>query len=394
MSYFKQVKTVTLWEYRRFFKPKNELLGIFVMILISVAFYFFGRFALADSTKKVELTVLQDTDTILKQKLAEYFQILEIPAEGKEEFLNQISATKEGLLLTVTGEDFTLHSYKKSKHLKKLAPVLNDFKNYKLQNTFNISESNIRQLISKPTIHEQFDFTENSKGRIVLAYFFAGLMLLAVFLSFAYQFVAITGEKQLKITEQIVSAIKPQVWMDGKIFGITLTGLSSMFTYAVLSILGGMIFFQFTGTPVSRIFDFLHFLSVLLYFCFAITGILMWNALLAAIAAMITDPNNSGKSSLMMVPVLFVFASFLVMRDPDSKLSIFLSWFPFTSATAMPMRWAVTEVSALELAGAFLLLVFIFYILRKLAAKIFRISILIGGKEPSLAEIIKMSKES
>ena len=33
------------------------------------------------------------------------------------------------------------------------------------------------------------------------------LMLLAVFLSFAYQFTAITGEKQLKITEQIVSAI-------------------------------------------------------------------------------------------------------------------------------------------------------------------------------------------
>jgi ABC-2 type transport system permease protein len=196
----------------------------------------------------------------------------------------------------------------------------------------------------------------------------------------------------LKITEQIVSAIKPQVWMDGKIFGITLTGLSSMFTYAMISILGGMIFFQFSGSPVSRILDFLHFPSVLLFFCFALTGILIWNAFLAAIAAMITDPNNSGKSSLMLIPILFVVASFLVIRDPDNKLAIFLSWFPFTSATAMPMRWAITEVTGLELAASFILLVLTFYILRKLAAKIFHISILISGKEPGFKEIIKLSK--
>ena len=41
----------------------------------------------------------------------------------------------------------------------------------------------------------------------------------------------------------IVSAIKPQVWMDGKIFGITLTGISSMLTYSLLSVIGGIIYF-------------------------------------------------------------------------------------------------------------------------------------------------------
>jgi len=215
---------------------------------------------------------------------------------------------------------------------------------------------------------------------------------MAVFLSFAYQFTAITGEKQLKITEQIVSAISPQIWMDGKIFGISLIGITSMLTYAIMSILGAMLIFQFTNLPASSILDYIYLPSILLYLPFALVGILIWNAILAAIASIITDPNNSGKSALMMLPVLFVLASFLVIRDPDSSLSIFLSWFPLTSATSMPMRWAITEVGYWQLAGSFILLLLTFYFFRKLAAKIFRVSILITGKEPTFSEVYKLSK--
>jgi ABC-2 type transport system permease protein len=162
----------------------------------------------------------------------------------------------------------------------------------------------------------------------------------------------------------------------------------------MLGIIGGILFFQFTGTPVSTILDYLYLPSILLYLPFALTGILLWNAILAAIASVITDPNNSGKSSLMMLPLVFVIASFIVTRDPDSALSVFLSWFPLTSATAMPMRWAITEVEIWQLAGSLIVLIATFYLLRKLAAKIFRVSILISGKEPSWSQIFKLMKES
>lgn len=181
--------------------------------------------------------------------------------------------------------------------------------------------------------------------------------------------------------------------MDGKIYGITLTGLASIFTYSILSIAGGILFFQFTGVPVSSILDYLYLPSILIYLPFALTGILIWNAILAAIASMITDPNNSGKSGLMMLPVLFVLASFLVTRDPDSKLAVFLSWFPLTSASSMPMRWAVTEVEYWQIVASFILLLVTFYFLRKLAAGIFRISILMSGKEPTFKEVIKLLKD-
>lgn len=394
MKYWNQVITVTRWEYKRFFKPKNEAMGIAIMLFVSTIFYFGSKYAFSDSGERQKLTVLQNLDSELIERLSLDFELNRVPAEEKSTVIQEISNAKEGLLLVLEDDIFTIHAFKKAGVPKKLRAALEEHHRTQEMRKIGLTQADLAMVLSPAQITESFIYTDNSERRMWLVYFFAGLMLVAVFLSFAYQFTAITGEKQLRITEQIVSAISPQVWMDGKIFGITLTGISTMFTYSVLGIIGGMLFFQFTGAPVSNILDYLYLPSILLYVPFALTGILMWNAILAAIAAAITDPNNSGKSSLMMLPVLFVFASFLIIRDPDNSVSIFLSWFPLTSATSMPMRWAVTDVELWQLAGSFIVLFATFYLLRKLAAKIFRVSILMGGKEPSWSEIFKLLKEA
>lgn len=394
MKYWEQVITVTRWEFSRFFKPKNEAIGIVIMLIVSAVFYFGGKYAFSDSDEKLEISVVNEMDYSLAEILKNIYKINLIPAGDKAKFIERIKSERNGVLLENNGGVFTLHAYKNTRAIKKLKTYLTEYHKQREMEKIGLSPNQLSTVLSPAQVVDSFLYTDNSMNRLVLAWFFAGLMILAVFLCFAYQFTAITGEKQLKITEQIVSAISPQVWMDGKIFGITLTGISSMLTYSVLSIIGGMLFFQFTGMPVSGILDYLYLPSILLYLPYALAGILIWNAILAAIASIITDPNNSGKSSLMMLPVLFVIASFLVTRDPDSGLSVFLSWFPLTSATSMPMRWAITEVGIWQLAGSFLVLVLTFYFLRKLAAKIFRVSILITGKEPTWSEVYRLSKQS
>ncbi len=394
MNYLSQVITVTKWEFTRFFKPKNELLGIVIMILVSVVFYFGTRYVLSDSDEKIELAVCQNLDSNLVERLSADFTLDVISESQKSMVLENISDNQEGVLLDEDEAGFVIHAYKKTRSLGKIKEALNDYYQIRQGKQKGLEPGDLTQILSPAPVTESFFYTGNSRNREVLAYFFAGLMAMAVFLSFAYQFTAITGEKQLKITEQIVSAITPQVWMDGKIFGITLTGLGSMLTYALFGVIGGVLIFQFTGAPISAILGYLHLPSILLYIPFALTGILIWNAILAAIASIITDPNNSGKSSLMMLPMVFVIASFLVTREPDSSFSVFLSWFPLTSATAMPMRWAITEVELWQLTGAFLGLVLTFYLIRKLAAKIFHMSILLSGKEPSWGEVFRQLKGS
>ena len=394
MKYLKQVITVTRWEFSRFFKPRNEALGIVIMIVISAIFYFGSKYAFSDTDEKLELTVFNDIDISLKEILDNNYELKQIQIDEKAEFIEQMQNNKESVLLELNSENFVVHAYKNTRAIQKLKVHLTEYHKQREMQKIGLSAGELTLVLSPAPVIESFLYTNNSRNRFVLSLFFAGLMIMAVFLCFAYQFTAITGEKQLKITEQIVSAISPQVWMDGKIFGITLTGLSSILTYSVFSIIGGVLYFQFTGLPISGILDYLHLPSIAIFLPFALVGILIWNAILAAIASIITDPNNSGKSSLMMLPVVFVLASFLVTRDADSGLSVFLSWFPLTSATSMPMRWVNTEVDYWQLAGSFFLLVLTFYYLRKLAAKIFRVSILISGKEPSFREVYKLSKQA
>jgi len=394
MNYIKQVITVTSWEYSRFFKPKNEAFGILIMIATSVVFYFGGRYAFSESDKKSEVHVYTNTDATLTEFLSSHYIIKAIPESEKAQFIELMSNKKEGILLESDADNYVVYAYKSTPVIKKLKTHLTEYHKQKEMRKIGLSPGELTAVLSQAPVKESFVYADNAGKRVVLSYFFAGLMIMAVFLSFAYQFTAITGEKQLKITEQIVSAISPQVWMDGKIFGISLTGISSMLTYALLSIVGGMLFFQFTGSPASVILDYIYLPSIAIYLPFAVVGIFIWNAILAAIASIITEPNNSGKSSLMMLPLVFVLASFLVIRDPDSGLALFLSWFPLTSATSMPMRWAVTEVAYWQVAGSFILLVLTFYFLRKLAAKIFRVSILITGKEPSFREVYRLSKQA
>jgi len=394
MKYIKQVVTVTSWEFSRFFKPKNEAIGIVVMLLVSVIFYFGSKIALADSDDKPAVSVVNGTDVALTEILKSDYTINTITPEEKRSFIENLSTERNTILLETEGDIVLLYAYKNNRSIKDLRTHLDEYHRQKEMKKIGLEPAQLAAIMSPAPVAESFVYTDNSKNRVILAWFFAGLMIMAVFLSFAYQFTAITGEKQLKITEQIVSAISPQVWMDGKIFGITLTGIMSMLTYSLLGITGGVLYFQFSGTPVSTILDYLYLPSIALYLPFALTGILIWNAILAAIASIITDPNNSGKSSLMMLPVVFVIASLAVTRDPDSSLSVFLSWFPLTSATSMPMRWAITEVGIWQLAGSFLLLLLTFYFLRKLAAKIFRVSILITGKEPTWGEVYRLSKLS
>lgn len=390
MNYVKQLITVTLWEYSRFFKPKNEAIGLIVMLLFSLALYFGSKYALSENTPGIKVFVCNDTNGILSGILKGKYSVQVIESRQKDSLISKLKINKNDVLIDIKNGSIELYAYKNSRDIKKLRPYLEAYHQQIEMQNLGLSAEQLKTLSSPASVKQTFVLNVNSGNRLILSYFFAGLMVLAVFLSFAYQFTAITGEKQLKITEQIVSAIRPQVWMDGKILGITLTGISSMITYSLLSIVGGIIYFQLTGSSFFKIFDYLHLPSIALFLPFALIGILIWNSILAAIASIITDPNNSGKSSLMLLPVVFVGFSFLVTRQPDSALSVFLSWFPLTSATSMPIRWAVTEVEIWQLTGSFLLLLLTFYFLRRLAAKIFRVSILLTGKEPTWNEVYRL----
>jgi ABC-2 type transport system permease protein len=120
-------------------------------------------------------------------------------------------------------------------------------------------------------------------------------------------------------------------------------------------------------------------------------ALLLWNAFFAAFAATIDDPNTSARTSVMFLPMLFVFmALWVVLRDPDSLVARGLALFPLTSAVALPARAILSDVGSLEILISLVLAEGTIALVRRAAGRVFRAGMLMYGKEPSVREMALM----
>ena len=87
-----------------------------------------------------------------------------------------------------------------------------------------------------------------------------------------------------------------------------------------------------------------------------------------------------------MIPMVFVN---LFLSSPNSGLSVFFSYFPLTSPIVMLIRVLVSPPAWWELASSCAILLASVWGAYRLAAKVFRVGILMTGKRRKLGEIIR-----
>lgn len=212
--------------------------------------------------------------------------------------------------------------------------------------------------------------------------------LLVLLNGFTSLFAGITGEKQQRITEQIIAIVSPQTWMDGKILGLAGAAIAGTLLFlitaaAVVKVLPSVLGTReipFPGMPSEL-------LLVMTVVAVTLLGIVMWFAFMAAIAATIDDPNASPRSSLLFIPMLPMGLAFSLISRPETPIAQLLSMFPLTSMAVLPVRMLLTSVPWWEPVAAVLLLAATAWAFRRAAGVIFAVGILMHGKEPSVAEI-------
>src|SRR6266478_2802470 len=79
----------------------------------------------------------------------------------------------------------------------------------------------------------------------------------------------------------------------------------------------------------------------------------------------------------------------LFRSNPESTLATTLSLVPFTSPIATPARWAAGNLTLGDVASSLALLVVGVAVVTWIAARIYRVGILMTGKRPSLRELIR-----
>ena len=227
-----------------------------------------------------------------------------------------------------------------------------------------------------------------SKGDMIAALALIMLLLLTIYATAAYLAVGITGEKQARVTEVIVSAVKPQAWMDGKLIAFVSIGL-------LMAIIWGGSALAFAVFSSWQLPPAVSPASLAAYLLFLIAGFAFYVSMFATILATIKDMQSTSRvqAYFYFIPVIpFIFIE-TILEKPESTLAVVLSWIPFFAPMLMPARIALKAAPVWEWAGALLLLIVATYFMRLLAGTAIRVGMLMYGKEINLPELVRWAKE-
>jgi len=380
-NYWHQVITVTSWEFKRFFKWKQELAsyGILLAIIFGISIW---QGHIADDNSMIRIAVSENINLPESERFKiSHFSKNELQAK-LELVGNEIDAVvypeEESIILNVAEKDKWQEKFKswmsQSAQTDKLDQV-------------GITGDEL-QLILKPyqykiNVKGEQDSNNDKSNAALLTMI---LLMVGIFTGFAYAFTSITSEKQQRVTEQLLSTLSAQTWMDGKILGITLLCLKSLLTASISMFLFYQVMSLLDGTPSKPLdIEIIHVLTLVL---FLLLGLLMWNSLLAGFAATIDDPNHSSRTMLMLIPVVPIFLAYSLADAPQSVTMQVLSYIPLTSFAAMPIRMAEATIPIWQIAISIGLLMIAIYLFRKAAARLFNMGVMMYGKEPGIDEMI------
>jgi ABC-2 type transport system permease protein len=262
---------------------------------------------------------------------------------------------------------------------------------------------------------------DSSAGAAYAIGFAAAILIyMSLFIYGAQVMRGVIEEKTSRIVEVVISSVKPFQLMMGKIIGIGLVGLTQFTLWIVLSttLVGtaGKILLkdkvntvktelvegkqnkaiaEASNNPALTVINAIKTLNLpYIFACFLVYflgGYMIYSALFAAVGSAVDNETETQQFMLpITLPLLFTYImSFsFIINNPDSSLSFWLSIIPFTSPIAMMVRLPF-GVPDWQLALSMFLLIGGFIFTTYIAAKIYRVGILMYGKKASYKELAK-----
>ncbi len=199
---------------------------------------------------------------------------------------------------------------------------------------------------------------------------------------------SIIDEKNNRVIEVLLSSLKAFDLMAGKIVGVGAVGLTQ---YAIWAVCGlGLSAYALSTGALAGVVNLNP--AVLGFFVlFYLLGFLFYATLFAAVGAVC---NSDQEAQQLQTPIVMCLAFTIVipmavMQNPDGSFATIFSMIPFFAPILMFMRINILMPPAWQIALSVAILVASIYGSGLLAAKIFRIGILMYGKRPDVREILK-----
>jgi ABC-2 type transport system permease protein len=240
--------------------------------------------------------------------------------------------------------------------------------------------------------------TESAGQSFVLAYVMAILLFMAILLYGVNVMSSVLEEKTTRIVEVLVSSLRPFQLMLGKVLG---AGAVSFFQFVIWGVSARLLISL--RVPIARALGadasaaqsmqlpHIPFATVAVFLAFFLGGFLLYSSIFAAVGAMSSNEQEARQAQQPVTYLLMIsyFSIIGLTNDPSSTFARTLSLVPFTSPIATPVRWTAGSMGIGELAASLAMLVLGIVGVTWIAARIYRVGILMTGKRPTMKELVR-----
>ena len=280
----------------------------------------------------------------------------------------------------------------------------------------NLSASFVDSLTKSRVTLESERLTEQGRGsdasrraNTMFAVAVAFLLYMSMILYGQMVLRGVLEEKSTRVAEVVVSSVSPETLLAGKVIGVGAVGL----TQQIIWVVGTLYLGSFTAPMLTRMMPTdpsgpnavalpsmsmpdVHIASLLLILVFFILGYGVYSALYAAVGSTVNSEQEA-QQALAPVLVLVISSALFIqpaMMNPTSLLARAASMFPFSAPIIMPLRMSLVPIPAWEMAVALVGLVVAFVVVILVAARIYRVGLLMYGKRPSFSELVRWARQA
>lgn len=234
----------------------------------------------------------------------------------------------------------------------------------------------------------------------IVAFIVAFVLYLTIFIYGQIVMRGVMEEKQTRVAETVVSSVRPDTLLFGKILGVggvaaAQLGISALATLLLIQNRAAVmtrLHVQASNYALPHVAPGMGALLIV-YF---ILGYIIYSSLFAAIGSMVSSEQDAQQVQMPVMLLLVITALFIqpVSFAPESRLAEVLSYIPFSSPIIMPLRLSLIPIPLWKLAASLGALVAGCWISVWIAARIYRTGLLMYGKRPSPRELVRWVRAS
>jgi len=260
----------------------------------------------------------------------------------------------------------------------------------------NIDEARLTQLSAKVNIDakgiDESGVERDTSGTFIAA-FGIGLMICITHAIYGQVIMsAVVEEKETRIAEILFSSAQPFELMLGKLVGVGFAGLTQLgiwLTSAVVIL--GIAMSQSDIGPMLGMVPTITPYMIVLFLIFFLLGFFIYASIFALIGSMVTSMQEGSQFAFPPILIMLVgfYFCFAVVRDPNSTLSTIVSIAPFTAPITMPVRILAEMPPFWQIGLAILVNAATIAVLVWIAARVYRVGMLMYGKRATIPEVWK-----